>query len=115
MRRLWTGEEEKRLRELVEANRTKNEIAAELGRTPCGVSSKLKKLGLRFSSESIARAVSYSLNSKTTLCWDCKNATNGACSWSRSLTPVKGWTARQIVKDGGQSYLVTQCPKFREG
>lgn len=53
------------------------------------------------------------------LCWDCANATNGGCSWSRDFTPVPGWTARRIpgrVYHGGQAteetYMITACPEF---
>jgi len=43
-----------------------------------------------------------------TLCWDCKNATTGACRWSRVLKPVKGWVAEE-TKNG---YIVYECPEF---
>lgn len=53
---------------------------------------------------------------RMTLCWKCRNATNSGCSWSRSLTPVEGWTA---IEDhlctnyrDNTSYLVTDCPQF---
>ena len=53
--------------------------------------------------------------SKGTLCWECQKAT-GMCSWSKSLTPVKGWTADdgKMNIDGRpvESYFVHACPEF---
>lgn len=55
--------------------------------------------------------------SQGTLCWECQKAT-GTCSWSKNLTPVKGWIA-----DGGKmamgdrlvdSYFVHECPEFEK-
>ena len=51
-----------------------------------------------------------------TLCWTCQNAVLG-CSWSRSFTPVKGWTAiptkiKYVADDVSDSYLVTDCPEY---
>lgn len=53
---------------------------------------------------------------KRTLCWDCANATNSGCSWSRSLDPVEGWTA---VEDemltnykNKKTFFVIECPQF---
>ena len=58
---------------------------------------------------------------RETLCWDCQKATGG-CSWSRNLTPVEGWEAKQIKVKGNfytnevlDSYVVTNCPEFKEG
>lgn len=52
---------------------------------------------------------------KGTLCWECQKAT-GMCSWSKSLIPVKGWTADdgKMNIDGRpvESYLVHACPEF---
>lgn len=45
---------------------------------------------------------------RITLCWSCKNACGG-CSWSKSLTPVKGWQAEKTLV----SYLVIKCPNYR--
>ena len=57
-----------------------------------------------------------------TLCWDCKNATNNGCEWSRSFKPVEGWNAvPSAILVGGandkytDSYLVLECPKFERG
>lgn len=54
----------------------------------------------------------------TTICWDCKNATGG-CSWSKYLTPVKGWKADLIEETQSKpytTYSVNECPKFiRDG
>ena len=50
-----------------------------------------------------------SIQNPPTLCWDCANAT-GMCDWSKSLTPVDGWTAKYVQdKD---SYKVIDCPMF---
>ena len=45
-----------------------------------------------------------------TICWDCKKAMRGGCSWAdpERQQPVKGWTA---VKSGF-SYTVHDCPEF---
>ena len=58
------------------------------------------------------------------LCWDCRNALpisarGTGCSWSRSLTPVEGWTAipcQQIVNEYKTvtSYEVKKCPLFEK-
>ena len=41
------------------------------------------------------------------LCWSCQNATGG-CSWSKSLTPIKGWKAKKIE----ESYEIKKCPEY---
>lgn len=57
---------------------------------------------------------------KTQLCWTCARACGG-CSWSRSFTPVNGWTAEQteLYVDRGEyethttvSYKITDCPLY---
>lgn len=52
---------------------------------------------------------------KKQLCWTCKNAC-GNCNWSANLKPVKGWTAREIVKqDSGvciETYHIEKCPQY---
>lgn len=61
------------------------------------------------------------------LCFDCKKAVGG-CSWSRTYTPVDGWTAEPtMIKQDGKmgrlgranngipSYQITQCPQFERG
>ncbi|MBR5874830.1 MAG: hypothetical protein IKY90_08890 [Oscillospiraceae bacterium] len=60
-------------------------------------------------------------SSPATICWNCKNAL-GKCSWSKSFTPVKGWNAvRTEINQNGvgsvgvESYLVKDCPLFKEG
>lgn len=55
-----------------------------------------------------------------TLCWDCINAVpdneGHGCSWSRSLVPVKGWTAERTKnRDRNDSWNVRKCPEFKEG
>lgn len=45
---------------------------------------------------------------KETLCNDCAKACNGGCSWSESLTPVKGWK----VTESKPSVIVDECPEF---
>lgn len=50
-----------------------------------------------------------------TKCWDCKNACGNGCSWFKSQTPVKGWTARPTHPRGsGTSYEVRECPEFKQ-
>lgn len=46
---------------------------------------------------------------KTTLCWTCGNAVGGGCSWSESLTPVRGWEAVREM----ESYTVLRCPEYQ--
>lgn len=52
---------------------------------------------------------------KSTLCWDCANAT-GNCSWSEELIPVENWTAQEVVKTEPErvytTYIVLECPEF---
>ena len=55
------------------------------------------------------------------ICWQCNKATGG-CSWSKSLTPVKGWTAEprvirsydNILKTYEEihTYKILYCPLF---
>lgn len=54
-------------------------------------------------------------------CWDCKNACGG-CSWSKNLTPVKGWEAkivkRKYCEDNEElnyTYKIISCPQFIRG
>lgn len=49
------------------------------------------------------------MSKQMTLCWDCGNACNGGCSWSRCLEPVKGWEAKKTA----DSYVVKHCPNFK--
>lgn len=52
----------------------------------------------------------------STICWDCKNAVGGGCSWFTDYTPVEGWKAVKTELCGGyydyESYLVQHCPEF---
>lgn len=50
---------------------------------------------------------SIKFSSKEQLCWHCEKATGG-CSWSKSFTPVEGWTA----KPSGNSYRIKACPEY---
>ena len=45
-----------------------------------------------------------------TICWDCKKAMRGGCSWAdpERQQPVNGWTATKT----GISYTVHACPEF---
>ena len=49
------------------------------------------------------------------LCWSCQKAC-GRCSWSKNLTPVKGWEATPVmVKDDEgniRTYHITSCPEY---
>ena len=51
-----------------------------------------------------------------TICWNCKNAVGGGCSWFTDYTPVEGWEAVKTELRGGyydyESYLVQHCPEF---
>lgn len=49
-----------------------------------------------------------------TLCWMCARPGTGGCSWDRELAPVPGWTAREAMTDGFQTYHVIACPLFQE-
>lgn len=57
---------------------------------------------------------------KTNICIDCQKACGG-CSWSRSFTPVEGWTAEKVVIRNGiidhkvrntETYHIIECPEF---
>ena len=106
--RRWTPEEVSQLNKLIKAGNTNKEIAAILGRTHRQIINKRTRKPTTPKSES----------RQGTLCWYCRKATNGGCSWGRSLTPVEGWTAKPVSKsnyNGGQSYLVSESPEFEEG
>lgn len=47
---------------------------------------------------------------RDTLCWDCKKAMTGGCSWTNpeKVQPVEGWVAKKS-RDG---YIVADCPQF---
>lgn len=47
---------------------------------------------------------------RDTICWDCKKAMCGGCSWSdpEQTKPVEGWNAKKT----GSGYLVYSCPLF---
>ena len=47
---------------------------------------------------------------KDTICWDCKRACEGSCSWSdmERHQPVEGWTAEKT----SMGYCVHDCPLF---
>ena len=57
---------------------------------------------------------------KGTLCWDCKNATNSGCPWSRDFKEVDGWNAKKVkVKINGDgkhidTFRVKECPLFQD-
>ena len=48
-------------------------------------------------------------------CWTCQKVCGG-CSWSRSFSPVPGWTANKTKKLGQGSYLesyyIRSCPEY---
>lgn len=62
-------------------------------------------------------------DNKLSLCWFCGKSTNRGCSWSKSFTPVEGWTAirRDILNiskkntSSMESYRVLTCPEYKEG
>lgn len=53
--------------------------------------------------------------SKEQLCWTCQRACGG-CPWSRSLTPVEGWTVTpSSIKTTGReepTYHIEECPLY---
>lgn len=61
------------------------------------------------------------VNSKATLCWDCKKATGGSdCPWANNFEPVEGWdaipemiTVTTTVQTS--SFQVNNCPLFERG
>ena len=53
----------------------------------------------------------FSKEPSSTICWCCSRATGG-CSWSDNLMPVKGWTAKPVIKNTTNSYIVMNCPLF---
>lgn len=60
------------------------------------------------------------IETKETLCWKCRKATNpqgSDCEWAAKLQPVEGWEAipTQLyisAKKYSPSYKVISCPKF---
>lgn len=67
--------------------------------------------------DKIKRNINRYTGNLETICWHCQNACGG-CSWSKNLTPVKGWKAKKIkVKivqgDYNDSYIVNECPEFK--
>lgn len=59
-----------------------------------------------------AEYLAFSGRHRTQLCWACQKAT-GFCSWSASLTPIKGWDAKLVkYKDGGHTYRIKSCPQY---
>ena len=54
-------------------------------------------------------------------CWTCTKAC-GECSWSRNLTPVKGWVAEKVPfktglvdKSNDYTYKILECPEYEKG
>lgn len=89
-------------------------VARDLDRSLASVQKYARMLG-------VAEKRSYSQQ----LCWRCKWATNpinNPCPWSRSLKPVKGWTAEYTIlpANGERSkpvptFKVVDCPLFVRG
>ena len=61
-------------------------------------------------------------NGNATLCWCCRKAITGGCSWSRDFIPVEGWQAvrkdlKPVATQSGdrtiESYVVYQCPEYK--
>lgn len=111
------GLSEDELRDIV-AHSTLAEASKKIGISQHGIS----KLRVRFGMASYGRGSGYPVS---TLCWHCKNSTNGAiCPWARDYSPVPGWTAEpSMVKCRGgdnndpyfySSMCVTKCPLFDE-
>lgn len=108
----WTTGEIDTLRCMADEGRTYREIAEALDRTEGAVNSKALALGLQ-------RMPKRTPNIHGTLCWDCVNATNSRCSWSKRFIPVEGWTATKtrlnVTTRYVESYIVHECPQFEEG
>lgn len=51
------------------------------------------------------------------LCWTCKNACNGGCSWSKEFKPVDGWTAEKttipVNGEYAETYKIIKCPEYK--
>lgn len=45
---------------------------------------------------------------EASLCWDCRQSTNGGCKRSEKLLPVEGWT----VTENKNGVRVLDCPQF---
>jgi len=104
-----TEENAEKVRELTHL--TKSEVARVLGISPINVSNICKRYNIKFA---------HSPHNQTrTICWGCANAYSG-CSWSKNFKPVEGWKAKKTtVNLGGrgneESYMVYECPMFKEG
>lgn len=73
----------------------------------------------KITGENRSNGVSARIQSKATLCWECKWEVFLKCSWHKpkGRTPVEGWTATRSteIKDDKEvlySYSVHKCPKF---
>ena len=44
-------------------------------------------------------------------CWTCQNC-YGDCSWSFDFTPIEGWDAVKVMKDGDITYAIKHCPEY---
>lgn len=59
---------------------------------------------------------------RDTLCWECEKC-GGRCSWSKDLTPVKGWVAEETnvpeyiaaLEKIVPNVTVIECPEFVRG
>lgn len=109
------GLSEDELRDIVAYNTTA-EAAKIIGITPSAVSRLLTRFGLAGRGRGKGNPV-------PTLCWHCKNSTNGnACPWARDFTPVPGWTAKPSLIQCARNYeqlsfhsvCVQKCPLFDE-
>lgn len=69
----------------------------------CGIrhSFKIKKDGTVVEHREIGvrdhphRTAHRQMKNNQTICWDCKNAIGGGCSWFTDFTPVAGWKAKR--------------------
>jgi len=81
-----------------------------------------EKLGLSYANVvAICREynIDVAISREDTLCWKCSNAYSG-CSWSKNFKPVEGWKAKKTTVNLGdrgneESYMVYECPMFKEG
>ena len=58
------------------------------------------------------KVYTYGYNNHDQPCWSCGNC-YGGCSWSFDFTPVEGWEAEKIFKDGDTTYKIYSCPEYK--
>lgn len=106
--RLWTEEDDEKLRELAQTSMTSAQIAKKLGRSKAAVNVRKNVLGLSERPQG------------ETLCWRCQHSTGkNMCSWAQRFVPVQGWDAQPTLLASSQgkmqdSFHVRKCPQFEK-